>query len=656
MERARIIHSDEKVPLALRSEVLRSDHKFMIDKRALAGVLVMLGLTAPVACSTTDGDGAGGGGSSSGGSSGDPAADGGAPPQACEKPADCPSKVCTNKVCAAPSPTDGVMNADETDVDCGGGGAPKCDTDRKCKAPGDCASGVCLDKGSGLVCQAPSPTDGAKNGDETDVDCGGAKAPKCADGKGCKLRGDCASDVCDQGVCKAPAIDGVQNGTETDIDCGGPTAPRCADGLKCQGDGDCTSDVCTGLICQAPSPTDGKKNGTETDVDCGGAGNPTCATGKTCLVHADCTSDGCAYNGKCADKRSCTAMNGGDTCGFGGAGGRGAAQWESCCATAPAGNGGVQMNKYQVTSGRMRAFLTRVNGNVRAFVQSARAAGKIPTTIASSGVTGGIPLLRSEWDAYLPTSMEGDGANDYTSAYRHVGGTIFMPGQDLGQQGCDVQSPGTHTYWMPANIQSAYFGDVPHAHSQAVYDTKALQCVPYLMAQAFCIWDGGRLETFAEWLAAIGPTTYPWGASPAMNGPGSTNFFDATYPKATDASLGLPATQSRERGVFNYSYEYPNLVEAPMGQPYWADYVSFISAPGRTMEKGKGPWGHADLAGNMMEVTSDITTNNADPRSARMRWTSNGSWEGHGYSKSVQWNGFTLVNKYGKQGLRCVYP
>lgn len=196
MERARIIHSDEKVPLALRSEVLRSDHKFMIDKRALAGVLVMLGLTAPVACSTTDGDGAGGDGSSSGGSSGDPAADGGAPPQACEKPADCPSKVCTNKVCAAPSPTDGVMNADETDVDCGGGGAPKCDTDRKCKAPGDCASGVCLDKGSGLVCQAPSPTDGAKNGDETDVDCGGAKAPKCAVDKGCAADSDCESDTC----------------------------------------------------------------------------------------------------------------------------------------------------------------------------------------------------------------------------------------------------------------------------------------------------------------------------------------------------------------------------------------------------------------------------------------------------------------------------
>ncbi len=635
----------------------------MIDKRALAGVFVLMGLTASVACSSTsDGDGSS---SSSGGSSGDPSADGSAPPQACEKPADCPSKVCTaQKICAAPSPSDGVMNADETDVDCGGGGAPKCDVDRKCKVGGDCLSGVCLDKGAGLVCQAASPTDAVKNGDETDVDCGGAKAPKCADGKGCKVRGDCTSDVCEAGMCKAPAIDGIQNGTETDVDCGGPAAPRCADGLKCSGDGDCTSDVCTGSICQVPSPTDGKKNGAETDVDCGGTGNPGCATGKACLVHGDCASDGCAYNGKCADKRSCTANNGGDTCGLGGAGSVGPAQWESCCATAPAGAGGVQMNKYQVTSGRMRAFLTRVNGNVRAFVQSARTAGKIPSSTASATATNpaavaGVPLLREEWDAYLPTSMEGDGASDFTSAYRHVGGTIF-PGQNLAQQGCDVQSPGTHTYWMTPQVQSAYFGDVPHAHSQAVYDQKALQCVPYLVAQAFCIWDGGRLETFDEWKAAIGPSTYPWGATPTIyTGAGSSTYYEYRFPTATNADpqangAALPAGSSREHAVLNYSYEYPNLVEAPMGQPYWADYVSFISTPGRT--RGRGPWGHADLAGNMMEVTSDITTNSTDPKAARMRWTSNGSWEGHGYTKGVSWNGFSLTNKYGKQGLRCVYP
>ncbi|HSO31721.1 MAG TPA: hypothetical protein VLT33_04380 [Labilithrix sp.] len=619
---------------------------------AAGGSLALACSTSPTAVEPGADDGGGG--------PGDPTADGAAPPPAaCTKPADCPSRVCTAAgVCALPGPTDGVKNGDETDVDCGGTKAPKCDALKGCKVAADCSTGVCLDKGQGLLCQAPAPDDGAKNGDETDVDCGGTKAPKCATAKDCKVRGDCVSDVCTAGKCVAPAIDGVKNGTETDIDCGGSAAPRCTDLLGCKIADDCTSGVCTGLVCQVPTPTDGVKNGVETDVDCGGAGNPTCGTGKACAAHADCTSDGCAYTGKCADKRSCTSQYGGDTCGAGGAGGVGAASWESCCATATAGAGGVEMNKYQVTSGRMRAFLTRVNGNVRKVVQDARAGGQL------HGAT-----MDPSWDLYLPTSMIGcdqDGScgatevtdhfyqdntdfqGIYTSAIRHVGGSIFN-GQNLGQQGCRVDAPGAHSYWMDAATQSNYFGDMPAKQSQAVYDAKSLNCVDYLVAQSFCIWDGGRLETFAEWVATI-PTAQPWGASPSMRGPGSASFFTNRFPTANDATTNppSPAGTSIEYGVFLYSYEYPQLD----GSGY--DYIGFISAPGRT--KGRTQWGHADIAGNLMEMTSDVTTASADPRVAKARWTSNGSFEGHGYSKGIQWNGFSLLNKYGKQGLRCVYP
>ncbi len=48
---------------------------------------------------------------------------------------------------------------------------------------------------------APSPTDGIKNGDETDVDCGGASAPKCAAGKLCAKADDCTSGACPSGTC-----------------------------------------------------------------------------------------------------------------------------------------------------------------------------------------------------------------------------------------------------------------------------------------------------------------------------------------------------------------------------------------------------------------------------------------------------------------------
>ena len=82
---------------------------------------------------------------------------------------------------------DGVKNGDETDVDCGGGNAARCADGRGCARATDCTSGVC----TASTCAAPGPTDGVKNADETDVDCGGAKAPKCALGKACKANEDC---------------------------------------------------------------------------------------------------------------------------------------------------------------------------------------------------------------------------------------------------------------------------------------------------------------------------------------------------------------------------------------------------------------------------------------------------------------------------------
>ncbi len=43
--------------------------------------------------------------------------------------------------------------------------------------------------------------------------------------------------------------DGFKNGNETDVDCGGPCRP-CGDGLKCNSGSDCASVICTLNICQ----------------------------------------------------------------------------------------------------------------------------------------------------------------------------------------------------------------------------------------------------------------------------------------------------------------------------------------------------------------------------------------------------------------------
>lgn len=592
----------------------------------------------------------GGGSTPQGGDASTPPGDtdsGSAPGTKCKKNDECASKVCdiATGICKAPTCTDGTKNQDEVDIDCGGA-CPKCDILKACKGNADCTSGVCADTGKGKQCQPPACDDVVKNGSESDVDCGGDKCAKCADGKACKVRGDCASDVCTGGKCITP--------------------------------------VCDDLA----------KNGTETDVDCGGPGCDGCATGQTCTTGTDCASLGCNYQGKCAAGRSCTQQYGGDTCGLGGENGV-PAQWEDCCikqpvvpTTGPTAGKTIMMDKYQVTAGRMRVFLESIGYDVRGFVQQARADGKIPMIPRQTGTNAGYSVLESTWDMYLPTSFAGNtNAGElaerdqgdptpqpgiYTSIANHLGGRIFY-GNEQGSTGCYVGSPGTHAFRFPDGQQD---GDTPD-FGPDVYDTKSMQCIDYLVAQAFCVWEGGRLHLGAEFQAAWGPGALPWSAettrTPAVIG--DATYWGCRFPWVGDANypdyctntgapggtpLYNPATQTIEYADYRYSYEYPKQKNA--------DYIVFISAPGRT--RGRGPNGHADIIGTNMGWTSDVIigSNNATPtnatdgniaydgtpRTATSGWAQNGSWEVHGYGKGLGWRNF-LLNKYGKLGLRCAF-
>ncbi len=226
---------------------------------------------------------------------------------ACGVNADCLSNNCSGGIClpAAPTCVDGVKNGTESDVDCGGATCPKCANGKTCGAGGDCLSSNCM----GGVCAPPAPTcvDGVKNGTESDVDCGGAACPKCVNGKICLINGDCSSNLCSGGVCTAPAptcVDGVKNGSETDVDCGGAVCPKCATGKICSAGSDCASGVCSGGLCAAAACNDGVKNGTETAVDCGGATCPKCLVGSACVVNADCLSGNCS-GGICLPAPTC---------------------------------------------------------------------------------------------------------------------------------------------------------------------------------------------------------------------------------------------------------------------------------------------------------------------------------------------------------------
>ncbi|HEX2574099.1 MAG TPA: hypothetical protein VH877_31425, partial [Polyangia bacterium] len=64
---------------------------------------------------------------------------------------------------------------------------------------GSCGEGERCGEGT-CVRQEPSCQDGVRNGDETDVDCGGSCAG-CGGGKQCGVSGDCAAGTCTGGVC-----------------------------------------------------------------------------------------------------------------------------------------------------------------------------------------------------------------------------------------------------------------------------------------------------------------------------------------------------------------------------------------------------------------------------------------------------------------------
>jgi hypothetical protein len=109
----------------------------------------------------------------------------------------------------------------------------------------------------------PSPpratcNDGIKNGDESDVDCGG-RCPRCATGKSCTSRNDCVSASCPLGTCEG-----------------------------CAADADCGEDAFGQCYCDPPG-LGGPRVCSSNRVPPGGAGVTSCAqcpAGTTCLANS----------------------------------------------------------------------------------------------------------------------------------------------------------------------------------------------------------------------------------------------------------------------------------------------------------------------------------------------------------------------------------
>jgi hypothetical protein len=138
---------------------------------------------------------------------------------------------------------DGVRNGNETDIDCGGPDCPGCDGEPCAGDPAGCQSGHCVD---GVCCTTACD----KKCDACAVELTGAPSGMCAPvilgkqhGSSCVELGGCGvSNLC---ACE----DGLKNQDEEAIDCGGICAAGCGAGTPCKDALDCKSGSCDNKVC-----------------------------------------------------------------------------------------------------------------------------------------------------------------------------------------------------------------------------------------------------------------------------------------------------------------------------------------------------------------------------------------------------------------------
>ncbi len=283
--------------------------------------------------------------------------------------------------------------------------------------------------------------------------------------------------------------------------------------------------------------SDGIRNGDEAGVDCGGADCLAC-DGEDCSSPADCHTGVCYASTcgapSCADGLDCNG--------------------ESCCTSLVVPGGMFPMGRGTETCAGCVDGCPPLPVNLSCTVNGAAEVPEHPATVGSyildkyEVTVGRFRVFVEAYDTWVKPGA-GDGSHPMIAgsgwqAEWNAGDELPINRETLVS---NVACDSTYQTWTAA----------PGEHA-----TYPMNCVNWYVAFAFCIWDGGRLPTEAEWgYAAAG---------------GDENRL---YPWGNDIAEPMPANYSRTDS---------------------SPFVDVGSYPA-----GNGRWGHADLAGSMWELTLD---------------------------------------------------